>query len=164
MYRLKFYTTTRYPTGDEETDNAIINSLPREVALCDIELGKYIKKGKTNRVTSVALYQGSTIQPEALLATATVRRYFKDLDIPVLAKKLVVEKLIAENYFTRRQRTEIWKALWRHSAKVESLRHGAYKEEIKHIKEEDRWRKWTEDINKKVPAISNEAMNEAVGE
>ena len=160
MYRLKFYTTTQYPTGNEEVDVQIIDNLPTSITLCDEELNKYIKEGKTNRVTSVALYQGSTIQPEALLATATVRRYFKDLDIPVLGKKLVVEKLIAENNFTRTQRTEIWKALWNHSAKVESLRHGAYKEEIKHIKEEDQWRKWTDQINKKIPAISNEAMGE----
>lgn len=158
MYRLKFFTTVKYPTGNEEVDKQIINNLPTSIILCDKELNKYVKEGKTNRVTSVALYQGSTIQPEALLATATVRRYFKDLDIPALGKKLAVEKLIAENSFTRKQRTAIWKALWNHSAKVESLRHGAYKEEIKHIKQEDMWRGWTEKINRRIPAISNEAL------
>jgi hypothetical protein len=149
MYRLKFYTTTKYPTGDVDIDVEIMKNLPTNITLCDEKLNKYIKEGKTNRVTSVILYQGSTIQPEALLTAATVRRYFKDLDIPVLGKKLVVEKLIAENDFTRKQRTEIWEALWRHSPKVESLRHGAYKNEISHIKQEDRWRKWTEEINRK---------------
>jgi len=145
MYRLKFYTTTNTEiTHDKDS-------------------GVPLKKpiiGKGNRKTSVALYQGSTIQPEALLATATVIRYFKDLDIPVLAKKLVIEKLITENSFTRKQRTEIWNALWRHSAKVESLRHGAYKKEIKHIKDEDMWRGYIEEVNRKIPAISNEAMGE----
>jgi hypothetical protein len=146
MYRLKFYTTTKYPTGNEELDKDILRNLPTEATLCDVELNKYIKAGKTNRVTSVCLYQGSTIQPEALVASATVRRYFKDLDIPALGKKLAVEKLINENNFSRPQRKEIWKALWRHSPKVEALRRGAYKEEILKIKQADRWRNWEEEI------------------
>ncbi len=145
MYRLKFYTTTNTEiTHDKDSG---------------VPLKKPIV-GKGNRITSVVLYQGSTIQPEALLATATVTRYFKDLDIPVLGKKLVIEKLIAENNFTRKQRTEIWEALWSHSAKVESLRHGAYKEEIRHIQVEDEHRRYVKEANRKIPAISNEAMGE----
>ena len=146
MYRLKFYTTTKYPTGDEEIDAEIMKNLPAEITLCDKALNDYITAGKTNRITSVALYQGSTIQPEALLASATVKRYFKDTDIPVLGKKCVVEKLIEHNEFTREQRKEIWKAFWEHSPKVESLRHGAYKEEIRQIKQADRWRNWEAEL------------------
>jgi hypothetical protein len=149
MYRLKFYTTTKYPTGDKEIDADIMKNLPTQITLNDTDLRKYVSEGKTNRVTSVVLYQGSTYNPEAILTSATVRRYFKDPDIPALGKKLAVEKLVAENDFTRKQRTEIWKALWRHSPKVESLRHGAYKDEIKYIKQEDHWRKLTEEINRK---------------
>lgn len=144
MLKLKFYTTTDVDiTHDPESGVPL----------------KEPKPGKGNRITSVSVYVGGKFQPEAVLATATIQRYFKDLDIPVLAKKLVVEKLLANTDFSRKERTEIWNALWNHSAKVEALRHGAYKEEIRHIKEEDQWRKWTNQINRKIPAISNEAMN-----
>jgi len=133
MLNLKFYTTTNTEiTHDKESGVPL----------------KEPKAGKGNRKTSVVLYSGSTYQIEAVLATASVTRYFKDIDIPVLGKKCAVEKLIKEGDFTRKERTEIWKALWKHSAKVESLRHGAYKEEILQIKQADRWRNWDKNLMK----------------
>lgn len=131
MLRLKFYSTT---------DTDITH---------DKESGVPLKEpiaGKGNRKTSVAVYVGSTFQPEAVLATATVVRYFKDIDIPVLAKKCAVEKVIANSDFSRKERKEIWEALWNHSAKVEALRHGAYKDEIRQIKQADRWRNWEKEV------------------
>lgn len=102
------------------------------------------EKEVINRETSVTL-----LYEEKELATVTVVRYFKDLDIPVLGQKLAVEKLLQEPQFTREQRTEIWETFWNYSLKADSLRHGAYKKEIKYIKQEDQWRKWSEKLNRK---------------
>ena len=132
MYKLRFYSTTNtevthYPTGK-----------PLEKTM----------KGKGNRVTFVALYVGEKFIPEHVLATATVKRYFKDFDIPALGKKCAIEKLIETGIFSREERKEIWKTFWNHSSKVESLRHGAYKKEIAQVKQADKWRKWDEAVEK----------------
>lgn len=124
---------------------------------------------KINRVTTVTLLKGNMVRQQESaggktvfegkeIATAVVIRHFKDPDIPVLGQKLAVEKLAKQDQFGRDQRKAIWETFWNYSPKTESLKHGAYKKEIRKIKQEEEWRNYMDQVKRRIPAFSNEAQ------
>lgn len=148
MYKLKFASITHSP---DVTPSGIDSS------------------AEINRVTTVVLFTGNMVRQQESaggktvfegkeIATAVVTRYFKDPDIPVLGQKLAVEKLAKQDQFGRDQRKAIWEAFWNYSPKTESLKHGAYKKEIRKIRQEEEWRNYLDQVKRRIPAFSNEAQ------
>ena len=113
MYKLKFLSRTQ-----KEYPEVGVKPYNRETAVILLK-GKLDDEGK---------FIGKEVDK------ASVTRHFKDPDIPVLAQKFAIEKMLKDERYTREQRKEIWELFWAYSPKTDALLRGAYKSEIQRIK------------------------------